>query len=368
MKNKIYKKIGLLSISALAALSLSTQVKAEQECKDVEYSNYYFFSGIYTEPQLDDFISNKKNSYNGTFFPSLPSNAKIKNQGRICLSNDENASATVCTKNDLNLNNFYSVYKKIMEANQVKTFSVKYTAKGGTEKTEDTKVLYLTEGKTTYYLHDKWYTTDEDQNVTSDTSTNIVRYQEIDTADLVNGAIIPSATTITLKDAGKEALMFNVGRFFNAGDKTDKAGFDLTDYYADGKTYLTPALYKITYTIEECGDTPEPTPEKKFEATIKYVDKDTGKEFTDKRWTLTDLEDGAKNTQKSPKIDGCTPDEEEVAWRIAGKNFEHTVYYVCEVDNTPKTGNVLIFVAWVVGLSALGYSVYWFKKNKTEEV
>lgn len=370
MKNKIYKKIGLLSISALAALSLSTQVKAEQECKDVEYSNYYFFSGIYTEPQLDDFISNKKNSYNGTFFPSLPSNAKIKNQGRICLSNDENASATVCTKNDLNLNNFYAQYKSILKANQEKSFSVTYTGVGGTQKTETTKVLYLTEGKTTYYLHGKWYTTDEDQNVTSDTSTNIVRYQEIDTADLVNGAIIPSATTITLKDAGKEALMFNVGRTFNAGDKTGKTGFDLTDYYADGKTFLTPALYKITYTIEECGDTPEPTPEKKFEATIKYVDKDTGKDVHDP-YNEKDLNNGYKKTVDSPDVEGCklvNKDEAQVSYVINNDNFEKIVEYSCEVAEPGKTGNVLIFVAWVVGLSALGYSVYWFKKNKTEEV
>lgn len=33
------------------------------------------------------------------------------------------------------------------------------------------------------------------------------------------------------------------------------------------------------------------------------------------------------------------------------------------IDN-PKTGGILMFIAWVVGLSALGYSVYYFKKNK----
>ena len=53
MNKKIYKRVGLLSISALAALSLSVPVKAEQSCK--RYSNYYFFSetkaaltGLYT--------------------------------------------------------------------------------------------------------------------------------------------------------------------------------------------------------------------------------------------------------------------------------------------------------------------------------
>ena len=368
MKNKIYKKIGLLSISALAALSLSTQVKAEQECKDVEYSNYYFFSGIYTEPQLDKLIENKSYSYNGTFFPSLPSNAKDTVEKKICLTTEENDS--ICLKDDLNLNNFYAQYKNILKANQEKSFSVTYTGVGGAQKTETTKVLYLTEGNVTYYLHDKWYTTDKDQNVTSDTSNKIVRYQEIDTAELVKGAVIPSETTFTPKDAGKEALMFNIARKFNAGDKTGKTGFDLTDYYADGKTYLTPALYKITYKVNECSDKPDPTPEKKFEATIKYIDKDTRKDVHDP-YNEKDLNNGYKKTVDSPDVEGCklvNKDEAQVSYVINNDDFEKIVEYSCEVADPGKTGNVLIFVAWVVGLSALGYSVYWFKKNKQEEV
>ncbi len=371
MKNKIYKKIGLLSISALAALSLSTQVKAEQVCEDVEYANYYFFSGIYTEPQLDELIENKSYNYNGTFFPKLTAKAKDTVEKKVCLSTNEEDSA--CLKDDLNLNNFYALYKNILKANQEKTFSVTYTGVGGAQKTETTKVLYLTEGKTTYYLHDKWYTTDKDQNVTSDTSNKIVRYQEIDTADLVKGAIIPAETTFTQKDAGTEAIMINIARKFNAGDKTGKTGFDLTDYYADGKTFLTPALYKITYKINECTEKEddEPTPtEKKFTATIKYIDKDTKKAVADS-YNEKDLNNGYKKQVDSPNVDGCkleNEDEIQVSYVIDNDDFEHTVYYICEVDDPGKTGNVLIFVAWVVGLSALGYSVYWFKQNKPKEV
>lgn len=372
MKNKIYKKIGLLSISALAALSFSTQVKAEQVCEDVEYANYYFFSGIYTDTKLDELIENKSYNYNGTFFPKLTEKAKDTVEKKVCLSADEADSA--CLKNDLNLNNFYALYKNILKANQEKSFSVTYTGVGGAQKTETTKVLYLTEGKTTYYLHDKWYTTDKDQNVTSDTSNKIVRYQSIDTADLVSGAVIPTETTFTQKDAGDEALMINIARKFNAGDKTGKTGFDLTDYYADGKTFLTPALYKITYKINECKEKEEepdePTTEDKFTATIKYLDKDTEKAVAD-QYSEKDLSNGYKKTVDSPNVDGCklvNEDEVQVSYVINNGNFEKIVYYSCEVDDPGKTGNVLIFVAWVVGLSALGYSVYWFKKNKPEEV
>lgn len=35
-----------------------------------------------------------------------------------------------------------------------------------------------------------------------------------------------------------------------------------------------------------------------------------------------------------------------------------------EIKENVKTGDILIFVAWVVGIAALGYSVYYFKKNR----
>ena len=52
-------------------------------------------------------------------------------------------------------------------------------------------------------------------------------------------------------------------------------------------------------------------------------------------------------------------------------SYHYIVYYTCKAESpavNPKTGNALIFVAWVVGLGSLGYSIYWFKKNKKEEV
>ena len=58
-------------------------------------------------------------------------------------------------------------------------------------------------------------------------------------------------------------------------------------------------------------------------------------------------------------------------YTIDNTDYQKTVYYTCKAESpavNPKTGNALIFVAWVVGLSSLGYSIYWFKKNKKEEV
>ena len=367
MKNKIYKKIGLLSISALIALSPLIQVNAAddtKECETVKYTNYYFFSGIYTESELNKLIEDGANQYNGTFFPKLPTNAKNTVEKKVCLSNEEDDDQ--CLKTDLNLNDFYSVYKKIMKANQVKTFSVKYTGKGSTEKTEDTKVLYLTEGKTTYYLHDKWYITDENYNVTSDTSKNIVRYQDKETDELIKGAVIPSFTGINLISAGEEGTMFNVGRRFKEGDNTGKTGFDMPSYSETEKVYLTPALYKITYEAEECT-------EKKYKAEIDYVNKDTNKEVHDP-YKKDDFSNGSKDSVDSPKIDGCTlvdEDDSTVDYTIDNTDYQKTVYYSCKAESpavNPKTGNALIFIAWVVGLGSLGYSIYWFKKNKKEEV
>lgn len=379
MKNKIYKKVGLLSISALVALSFSAQVKAEQECKEVEKTNYYLFSGIHDESELSEISDTAIVTYNGTFFPSLPKDATISNKTRVCLSTDEDTNN--CSNDGFDLEKFYQTYKKVLTAhaaNKTATeinFVASYAlvSKDGKiqNKTQEDFAYYLSDesnSNITYYLHNYWFKSDEKNQVRSEPSNDIVRYQGIEDKNLIGAAVIPQKTSISAPDAaGTEAIVFYITRTIVKDDLKGKTAYALVEKN-DTKKYLTPAIYKLTYTVNECSDKPEPTPEKKFEATIKYVDKDTGKEFTDKRWTLTDLEDGAKNTQKSPKIDGCTPDEEEVAWRIAGKNFEHTVYYVCEVDNTPKTGNVLIFVAWVVGLSALGYSVYWFKKNKQEEV
>ena len=104
MKNKIHKKVGLLSISALVALSFSAQVKAEQECKEVEKTNYYLFSGIHDESELSEISDTAIVTYNGTFFPSLPKDATISNKTRVCLSTDEDTNN--CSNDGFDLEKF----------------------------------------------------------------------------------------------------------------------------------------------------------------------------------------------------------------------------------------------------------------------
>lgn len=41
---------------------------------------------------------------------------------------------------------------------------------------------------------------------------------------------------------------------------------------------------------------------------------------------------------------------------------------IIDIINNPKTGSVLIFLAWVIGIAALGYSVYYFRKNKENNI
>lgn len=368
---KLYKKIGLLSISLLVSLSLSTKVQAEEEkvCKDVEYTNYYFLSGIYTEDNLNTIISDGKKQYHGTFFPALPDNKKNSVEKKVCLSEDE--EDTLCIKEEFDLDDFYTKYKAILKSGEEKNFKIKYKDKNGKEQESTSKTIKLTEGTATYFLHDKWYVTDENKNIVSDTSSKIQRYNTIDNAELIKGALIPKTTSIEPLTAGTDAIMLNVGREIVSENKTGKPGIDMPDYYEAGKTYLSPALYKITYEVEECtSKEPEKPEEKKYTATIKYLYKDTDKEAS-KPYSEKNLDDGYTKEVDSPKVENCTPDKEKVTVKVEGKNFEEVVYYTCkaeDVKETPKTGNILIFIAWTVGLGALGYSVYWFKKNKQEEV
>lgn len=368
---KLYKKIGLLSISLLITLSLSTKVQADEdkECKDVEYTNYYFLSGIYTEDDLNTIINDGKKQYHGTFFPALPDNKKNSVEKKVCLSEDE--EDTLCIKEEFDLDDFYTKYKAILKSGEEKNFKIKYKDKNGKEQESTSKTIKLTEGPITYYLHDKWYVTDENKNIVSDTSSKIQRYNTIDNAELIKGALIPKTTSIEPLAAGTSAIMLNVGREIVSEDKAGKSGIDMQDYYKDGKTYLSPALYKITYEVEECtSKEPEKPKEKKYTATIKYLYKDTKKQASEP-YSEKELDDGYTKEVTSPKVENCTPDKEKVNVKIEGKNFEEVVYYTCteeEVEESPDTGNILIFIAWTVGLGALGYSIYWFEKNKQEEV
>lgn len=363
MKNELLKRIGLLSISTLAVISFVTQAKAAEEnkvCQEVKYTNYYFFSEIYTETKLNEIINSGTERYHGTFFPALPENIIKESieESKVCLTSDDNDMS--CIKNEFDLDKFYTKYKAILTSTNNPT-TVKFTIKDDNLTNKEGSSTYITEGKISYYLHGTWYATDETGKITGD-STKVVRYDSIENSELKTGAIIPDTTTIkpTIKE-GEETIKFLITRKITAANKEGKTGFVLSSYSETDKTYLTPALYKITYKVEECTN--------KYNATINYLDKETKKEVHDP-YKDSKLDDGYTKPVDSPEITGCTPDKETVEIKINGKDFEETVYYSCKTEtikDNPKTGSALIFTAWTVGIGALGYSAYYFSKMRKEK-
>lgn len=72
-----------------------------------------------------------------------------------------------------------------------------------------------------------------------------------------------------------------------------------------------------------------------------------------------DTDDGS-NVQEDGETEEFETVEEEIDIDQAETNEEY-------VEN-PKTGSVLIFFVWIIGLSALGYSLYYFKNKEKFEV
>lgn len=64
---------------------------------------------------------------------------------------------------------------------------------------------------------------------------------------------------------------------------------------------------------------------------------------------------GNTNISDDESTTGGKPSQEDV-----DKNKDN------DVDKSPDTGSILIFIAWTIGLGALGYSIYWFQKRREE--
>lgn len=344
MKNKIYKKVGLLSISALAALSLAVPVKAEQSC--TEYTNYYFFSEINHKSFFKGMEDKKITT--GVKFKTLPSNASNIKEGKICLGEENDCDVFDET---WELKKFY---------NEVK------------DKANECGDGCQVADNVTYFGGASWYTVKEDG--TTEDGGSGQNYNAHSTEELIKGTIQPP-TTITrtkLENSDKDEFLITRKHTVKTNDD-DTFTIDGNSGSFDHKwsetedadpTVLAPALYKVTYDI--CTDV-------KYKSEIDYINKDTNKEVHDP-YKKEDLSNGYKDSVESPKIDGCTlvdDADSKVDYQIDNADYKKIVYYTCKVESpavNPKTGNALIFVAWVVGLGSLGYSIYWFKKNKKEEV
>lgn len=344
MKNKIYKKVGLLSISALAALSLAVPVragtKAEQSC--TEYTNYYFFSEINRKSFFND--KTTVTDKTGIKYKALPKNAVNKKGNKVCLGNDNED----CIDDSWTLDKFYSQKKANLNEN-------------GCEEGCDAG------NNTTYYGGGQWYTINDDGSTSG--LNNGQNYTAIDVETLKQGTVQPKTEIERYEVDNKDEDEFQITRTYTIDGAKVNGNENTFDYkWSDtddaSPTVLAPALYKVTYDI--CTDV-------KYKAEIDYINKDTNKEVHEP-YKKDDLSNGDKDSVDSPKVDGCTlvdKNDSTVDYEIDNDDYHYIVYYTCKAESpavNPKTGNALIFVAWVVGLGSLGYSIYWFKKNKKEEV
>lgn len=153
-----------------------------------------------------------------------------------------------------------------------------------------------------------------------------------------------------------------------AGEKEDVLSPELKD--------CTPDKEKVTIEIDK--DNPEDvsydvyyTCKELYNAKIDYVYEGTEEPVKEEdkvadSYYEKKLEDGYTKKVESPKIAGCITKDTEVEVSIDGKDFYKKVEYTCEIKENEPTGSFLIYVAWIIGLGALGYSVYYFMKLKKE--
>lgn len=356
MEKKIVKKIGILGTVLITSFAMNLYVQAEEKCETHE--NYYFLSEIYNLKNLNAKLE-EENPYmrsHGTYFPALPDNYKngTVKSGKVCLYAGDSEDGDQTCVEKISLDDYYKIYKRILDiASGSKQVEFELPTNTKTVST------YLEEGNITYYLHGVWFEMDQSGKPIKETESG-VRFNHVDTNDLIKNSILPS-TQVTATVDENPYIRFVVARTINKTNVDGMTGFNLKWHEEDTEersTVLTPALYKIEYDV--CGE--------KYEAKIDYVDEKTGDPVADSHFE-DNLEDGYTNKVTSPEVEGCVikyEDEKEVTVNIEGKDFYKKVLYVCEVENNEKTGDALIIAAWIIGVAALGYSVYYFTRLKKE--
>lgn len=361
--NKLLKRISLISLSIFTLMSWTSQVQAKSEC--VEHTNYYFLQGMWYESKFDYYNNeidhpNKDEAFVNTIY--LPSLEYDFNQ----IQNVK--ESTINPKTAAEIDDYYDSFKKFFKKgeSEEKTYTHQIDSKNQTEKY---KYYESEDGTKHYYYHTTFYT---DENQKDEPTVECVEGCTLD--DVKKAALRlygePKVTRETDWGVDKISITRKFANSNNAPAVKSEVYEGITPlkvkwYNIEGidssealNTYVSPVLYKITY--EVCD---KPT----YNATIDYLNKDTNDKVADSHVDAY-LEDGYTKEITSPEVKNCTPDKEKVTIKIEGEDFKEVVYYTCKEETNPETGNVLIFIAWTVGLGALGYSIYWFKKNKQEEV
>lgn len=393
VSKKIFKKFGLLSLTLFVAMPTISTVKAEESC--VTYDNYYFFNEMNELQNVQNYLNSKseevqKNASersdisiwernHATYFPVISGDAKPPKNNesvisrRVCLSKNGQADGNdaECANNTWTLEKFYEreyfvsinpTEKSLLIDNNYGTTKYIYRSEESVDE-DGEKVV------TTYYKHGRWFIVNNSGTILSEGGSG-VNYIGVERDTLVKGSILPSTTSISLNvlNARTESAKGLINRTLEPGNLNGVEAFNIAwkEGQLEKESVLIPGLYQVKYRLcEEVEELP------KYEATINYYYKDTTDrvEFKNNEpnpYQESDLENGTTKNVKSPALKGCTADKDDVTIKIEGKDFVENVYYTCEVEN-PKTGSALIITAWIIGLGALGYSVYYFTKSKKEE-
>ena len=348
---KFKKIVGLLFLVVCCFPTLF--VSADELC--TTYRNYYFFNEI----NSFDVVKNKVTENSGvwqrnhvTYFPNVHKVTEEQNMksGKVCLADETGCNET------WTLEEFYNKYKEIMSKGEKGNVTI-------SNKEEEYIVYTVTDddGKeVSYFLHSAWFETDENGNVITDSRSENVDYSSVDTADLVKGSFIPVKSLPNLDFTGgtngEGYVEATIGRRIETADYESVTPFSLEWNSTSGsiQSVLTPALYYSEY--ELCGK------EVKYDATINYYKEGTTEKVAD-TWSKSNLEDGYTETVSSPTVENCTPGEESVNVLIDGDNFDHIVYYTCNVEKNPGTGSAFIFFVAFICLATLGVGAWYYKKS-----
>lgn len=390
MKTKLFKRIGLLGLSTLAAFTLTSNVKAEEQC--TTYKNYYYFSEINwaqgVSNNLDSSNPNPWERGHASYFPALPSTAKAAKgedaikKYEVCLQNGDQLSkesAASCNET-WDLTKYYNREVWLAQDPTTEQFTINNNQSSYTYRSENSTDNDGDPVVTTYYRHGMWFTVDENDNNENQGGASVV-YTGVPVESLVAGSFIP-LTNVDIQDPQNGYMRAVVTRSVTRERFSTATPFEV---YWEGtgntESVLTPALYYIEYQ-DDCHEV-TPTYSAKIHYCIEKsdgtcipatdVDKDA-KDYSKtglKGETKKDANDGDGDDVKSHTIKNCklkNAKDETVSYKIKDDNFSYEVRYVCdEAPANPKTGIALIITAWVVGLGALGYSAYYFMNVRKEE-
>lgn len=374
-KNRI-RIVSLFSVLSVVGFALTTPVNADQQC---HYKDYYFFNEINTVTEINKHESDMTGAgwvrKHATYFP-IATDYKNFNSGRICLRRDDND--TVACENFSgtiwNLDEFYNAYKLAATEGKSVDYTIYPTGEGTKTSTSRVKIVKDEANEITRYLtHGRWYEINADnKEIEGGDGVNLGQSK---VSDMIDASLLPitaefssnfNSDSIITNGSIKITLDRNVIKVIPK-ENTEEKPFNneiksFSTVWHPGEaprdSILTPALYYVEYDAS-C---------EKYQATIDYfyagtTDRVEFKNDEANPYVETGLDNGYSKEVKSPELKGCTSSK-DVTIKIDGEDFYDVVYYSCDLKEPPKTGDALIYVAWVVGLGALGYASYYLYKNR----